>query len=225
MKDKNPSNVEQILFFFNNVSEFQEIVDQIKDDPKFGKTSKRAYGVRKKLAQRIINTRNKLPEKQFQSLEQIDSIRGIGKDTMHDIITSIGKIIQPDPTDNTKLDDILDGITSALVNVKNQMDETSIEVVKRYKEKEIMSSLSLPFFSISSVELNLRFAVQKQSSKIGDTIVSVNPKYLRKIPKSMISEISLELNPQKNFKKKSFNQDTIKKGIRDDLSFKNQTTR
>ena len=212
MKDKNPPNAEQILLFFNNVSEFQDIVDKIKDDPKFGKPSKKAYGVRKKLAQRIINIRNKLPEKQFQSLEQIDSIRGIGKDTMHDIIMSIGKTIQPDPTDNTRLDDILDGITSALVNVKNQMDETSIKVAKRYKEKEIMSSLSLPFFSISSVKLNLRFVVQKQSSDIGDAIVSVNPKYLRKIPKSMISEISLELNPQKDFEKnKSFTQDMIKK--------------
>ena len=161
MKDKNPSNAEQILFYFNNVSRFQDIVDQIKDDPKFGKPSKRAYGVRKKLAQRIITIRNKLPEKQFQSLEQIDSIRGIGKDTMHDIIVSIGKTIQPDPIDNMKLDDILGSIASALVDVKNQMDETSIEVARRYKEKEITSSLSLPFFSISNVKLNLRFCSSK----------------------------------------------------------------
>jgi len=51
------------------------------------------------------------------------------------------------------------------------------------------------------VKLNLRFAVQKPSPKIEDTIVSVNTEYLKKLPQSMISEISLELNPKKNFKK------------------------
>ena len=213
MKEKIPSNAEQILFFFNNVTNFQDIVDQIEDDPKFGKPSKRAYGVRKKLAQRIITTRNRLPKKEFQSLDQIDSIRGIGKDTIHDIVVSIGKTIPSDTTSDIKLEDILSGISSALVNVKNQMDETSIEVAKRYKENDVMSSLSLPFFSISSVKLNLRFAVQKRSSKVGNTRVSVNTEYLRKLPKSMISEISLELNPQKNFKKiiSSSSSDGIKK--------------
>ena len=82
-------NTENILSFFNNVTDFQEIVEHIKDDPKFGKSSKRAYGVRKKLAQRILNTREKLPKKKFQSIKQLDSIRGIGPDTLHDIVHSI----------------------------------------------------------------------------------------------------------------------------------------
>lgn len=201
MKEKLPENTEQILFFFNNVTNSQEIVDQIKDDPKFGKSSTRAYGVRKKLAQKILDTRNKLPKKQFQSLQQLDSIRGIGKDTMHDIIVSIGKTIPPDTLPPTKLGDILSGIASALVNVKHQMDETSIEVTKKYAQNKIMSSLSSPFFSISNVKLNLRFAIQKPSPKIEDTIISVNTEYLKKLPKFMISEISLELSPQQNFKK------------------------
>ncbi|MDH3339784.1 MAG: helix-hairpin-helix domain-containing protein [Nitrosopumilus sp.] len=197
MKDSIVGNPEQILLFFNNVTNFQDIVDQIKDDPKFGKSSKKAYGIRKKLAQRILSSRNRLPKKQFQSLEQLDSIKGIGKDTMHDIIVSLGRKIKPDDVPPVKLDDILTGITGALVNVKSHMDETSIEVAKKYIKNDLMSSLSLPFFSISNVKLNLRFVIQKQSSRYEDTLVSVNSEYLKKLPKSMISEINLELNPQK----------------------------
>ena len=197
MKDNIVENPEQILLFFNNVTNFQEIVDQIKDDPKFGKSSKKAYGVRKKLAQRILSSRNRLSKKQFQSLEQLDLIKGIGKDTMHDIVVSLGNKIKPDETPPMKLDDILAGITGALVNVKSHMDETSIEVAKKYIKNELMSPLSLPFFSISNVKLNLRFVIQKQSSRYEDTLVSVNSEYLKKLPKSMISEINLELNPQK----------------------------
>jgi hypothetical protein len=197
MKDNIVENPEQILLFFNNVTNFHEIVDQIKDDPKFGKLSKKAYGVRKKLAERILSSRNRLPKKQFQSLEQLDSIKGIGKDTMHDIVVSLGKKIKPDDVPPVKLDDILASIAGALVNVKSHMDETSIEVAKKYIKNEPMSSLSLPFFSISNVKLNLRFVIQKQSSRYKDTLVSVNSEYLKKLPKPMISEISLELNPQK----------------------------
>jgi len=204
MKDNIMENAEQILFFFNNVTNFQDIVDQIKDDPKFGKSSKKAYGVRKKLAQRILSSRNRLPKKQFQSLEQLDSIKGIGKDTMHDIVVSLGRKIKPGDVTPMKLADILAGITTALINVKNQMDETSIEVAKKYAENEKMSSLSPHFFSISNVKLTLRFAIQKQSSKNKDTLVSVNPEYLRTLPESMISEINLELNPQNHFSKKKF---------------------
>lgn len=56
-------NTEYFLSFFNNVTDYKEIVEQIKDDPKFRKSSKKAYGIRKSLAQRILNTREKLPKK------------------------------------------------------------------------------------------------------------------------------------------------------------------
>ena len=65
-----------------------------------------------------------------------------------------------------------------------------------------MPSLSPSFFSISDVKINLRFTVQKASPKIEDTLVSVNTEYLKQLPKSMISEISLDLIPKKKFKRK-----------------------
>ena len=202
MKNKNTENPEQVLLFFNNVTDHQEILDQIKDDPKFGNPSKRTRMSTKKLAQRILDTRSKLPKKQFQSLEQIDAIRGIGKDTIQDITYSVGKRIPSDTNPPMKLDDIVSGISSALVNVKNQIDTASMESVKKYQKNEKMPSLSPSFFSISDVKINLRFTVQKASPKIEDTLVSVNTEYLKQLPKSMISEISLDLIPKKKFKRK-----------------------
>ncbi|MCH9657871.1 hypothetical protein K0U27_04095 [archaeon] len=206
MKDINVENPERILFFFNNASSYHDITEQIKDDPKFGKLSKKEYGIRKKLAQQIISSRNRLPKKQFQSLEQIDSIKGVGKDTMHDIVVSLGEKIKPDDSPPVKLEDIITSIADALVNVNEHMDETSIAITKKHMKKESGSHNSSPFYTISNVKLNLRFAIQKQSPKHKDTLVSVNSEYLKKLPTPMISEINLELNPQKKIQSKIRNQ-------------------
>lgn len=201
-------NTEYFLSFFNNVTDYKEIVEQIKDDPKFRKSSKKAYGIRKSLAQRILNTREKLPKKKFQSLGQLDSIRGIGKDTMHDIIYSLEKKLKSQ-SDNissstVRLNDILIGITSAVVNAKNEMNKTSLDIAKEWADDEMMSLLPLPFFSISEVSLNLRFVIQTNSSKKEDLLVSVNPEYLEKLPDYVVSQINLKLTPQKGISKKLF---------------------
>lgn len=200
-------NTEYFLSFFNNVTDYKEIVEQIKDDPKFRKSSKKAYGIRKSLAQRILNTREKLPKKN-QSLDQLDSIRGIGKDTMHDIIYSLEKKLKSQ-SDNissstVRLNDILIGITSAVVNAKNEMNKTSLDIAKEWADDEMMSLLPLPFFSISEVSLNLRFVIQTNSSKKEDLLVSVNPEYLEKLPDYVVSQINLKMTPQKGISKKLF---------------------
>ena len=74
---------ERILAFFNHVTDPAKIVDRIKDDPAFGTSSAKAYGIRLPLAKRIIEKRDSLGH--FESVEQIAKITGIGKDTLHDI--------------------------------------------------------------------------------------------------------------------------------------------
>ena len=206
LKSEISESTEHILSFFNNVTDYKEIVEHIQDDPKFGKSSKKAYGIRKSLAQRILNTRGKLPKKKFQSIDQLNSIRGIGKDTLHDIIDAIEKKLKTEPNDVAhtvvRLNDILTGITSAVVYAKNEMNKTSLDIVKEHTDDEMMSLLSMPFFSISEVSLNLRFAIQNPSSKKEDFLVSVNPEYLKKLPDYAVSQINLKLTPQKGIQKK-----------------------
>lgn len=79
-------SISSLLEFFNAVSEPEQIVRRIKDDPGFGSGSPRAYGVRPTLARRILEVRDSLPERKFTSLDQIDSVFGVGEDTLHDII-------------------------------------------------------------------------------------------------------------------------------------------
>ena len=75
----------EILDFFNQVTVPGEIVNKIRDDPGYGSSSPRAYGVRTSLATKIIQTRNDQYGGSFSSIKQIDQIKGIGKDTLHDI--------------------------------------------------------------------------------------------------------------------------------------------
>lgn len=88
---------QKILEFFNNVKDPQEIVDRIIDDPQFRLTApNRVYGVRPTLAETIFNKRNSLDGKQFTNIGQIDSIEGVGIDTLQDINYSF----------STRIDDI-----------------------------------------------------------------------------------------------------------------------
>jgi hypothetical protein len=75
-----------LLDFLNRAKSASEIVRRIGDDPDFGPPSERAYGVRPSLAQRILEERDRLPNRRFESLEQVDDVRGVGPDTLHDML-------------------------------------------------------------------------------------------------------------------------------------------
>lgn len=75
-----------VLRFFNTVQSPEQIVQQIVDDPTFGTGGASACGVRRDIAVRILKARAKRPGKAFSSLQEIDDVRGVGKDTMHDIL-------------------------------------------------------------------------------------------------------------------------------------------
>lgn len=70
-----------VLKFFNEVKEPENIVKRIKDDPKYGLGSKRAYGVRLSLVTRILAEYHALPSDEFEYIKQIDNIDGVFYDT------------------------------------------------------------------------------------------------------------------------------------------------
>lgn len=87
--DTDKTRDQRVIDFFNHVIGSSEIVEGIKDDPGFGKSSRRAYGIRPSLARKILAVRDSLPGGKFTSVKQIDSIPGVGPDTMHDIYFSL----------------------------------------------------------------------------------------------------------------------------------------
>jgi hypothetical protein len=77
-----------LLDFLNQARRASEIVQRIGDDPRFGPPSKRPYGVRPSLARRMIEVRDRLPKRRFETLEQVDAVLGVGLDTLHDMLAS-----------------------------------------------------------------------------------------------------------------------------------------
>lgn len=86
------SNAERVLLvldFLNGVQTPEEIVERVRDDPEYESRSEQAYGVRPRLAGRILDTRGELPNRQFESLDQLEAVHGLGPDTLHDIFKSV----------------------------------------------------------------------------------------------------------------------------------------
>ena len=77
-----------ILNYFNHENNPDKIVELIQDNPYQGKASPRAYGIRAKVAQRLVEDSSK----PFSVLEQLISIEGIGSDTYSDIIFSFQRM-------------------------------------------------------------------------------------------------------------------------------------
>ena len=102
-----------LLDFFNTVTRPEQIIQRIKDDPEFGVSSPRAYGVRKSLAERILKVRAELDDGVFTSIEQIDDVFGVGVDTLHDIVFAFREQ-SPKPDVDRLLRETLDLFTHRL---------------------------------------------------------------------------------------------------------------
>lgn len=72
----------RILQFLNDASSPETIVRVVQDDPSNGI----GRAVSPSLAKKIIATRQSLPYRRFQSIEQVTAIKGLGKDTWNDFI-------------------------------------------------------------------------------------------------------------------------------------------
>ena len=77
----------RIVGFFNRARNVGMILDgTIKDDPADGP----GRTISRPLAARILRERNQLERRRFTDLEQIDNIRGIGPNTIQDLVYSFG---------------------------------------------------------------------------------------------------------------------------------------
>ena len=85
MNNLDSSVVGRVLEFFNKVKDPGRIVDRIRDDAAYGKVG---YGIRPSLARKIIAARDALLNRRFDTIHQIDSVPGVGPDTLHDILNA-----------------------------------------------------------------------------------------------------------------------------------------
>lgn len=80
----------RIVAFFNAADSAEAIVERVLDNPVFGTASERSYGIRRNVAERILERRALLPDGLFTSVGQIDAVLGVGEDTLQDLFWSFG---------------------------------------------------------------------------------------------------------------------------------------
>jgi hypothetical protein len=80
--------LQRILSFFNQVRKPVQITERILDDPGYGEPTRQGRGVSLPLAERTLAARDALSDRAFDTLEQIGAVKGVGPDTLHDIVYS-----------------------------------------------------------------------------------------------------------------------------------------
>ncbi|MEO0900308.1 MAG: hypothetical protein AAFY71_28115 [Bacteroidota bacterium] len=77
-----------ILFFFNEARTVEELrSDEISDH---SKEDGSGYTLGETVAQRILDTKNSLRGRRFQTFDQLDDIKGLGEDKIMDLAKSLG---------------------------------------------------------------------------------------------------------------------------------------
>ena len=167
--------ISKILKFFNKVKNAEEIIETIRDDPTFGKFNG-AYGIRKQVANRILQTRAKLPGNEFTEINQINKIHGIGPDTLNDIFYSFfseminerrniekpSKIILDFEYENNLLYIIIENIGDVMINkVSVNFDK---KIMGLGKEKNISEMQIFKTISVFPPKKRFRIFVDTFSS-------------------------------------------------------------
>ena len=62
-----------------------------------------------------------------------------------------------------KFSEIIGGIAKDLVQVQVSSDLSSMDVLSHYKDNEILKNLDIPRFTISDINLKLKFAISEEA--------------------------------------------------------------
>lgn len=79
---------QRVLLTLNTETDPQVLSALVRDDPAHG--SSRGYGLKINVAQALIEYRQSLPNKRFLNADELTQVKGIGQDTLHDIVHSLG---------------------------------------------------------------------------------------------------------------------------------------
>jgi len=153
-----------ILNYFNSATKSDDLVRVIIDDPRTGKLSNRAYGMRDSVAKKILEKRNDLPNKKFTSIDQIRSVRGVGIDTLNDIYFAFNMkalLDENNDSNRTKVDkdtivkeinESLD-ITNA---VRKNFTKRQADRMKKVRNRTKIAENAFKRFDPSLVPINIR---------------------------------------------------------------------
>ena len=113
------------------------------------------------------------------------------------------------------LDEMFEGVTNAVINTKTSMDTLSVEKRKlTYEKDDLLKMLPLSTFSISNVEISLKFAaesVEKDQVRGDRIVINTNIQDISTANQAL-SEIKFTLN-QKSLQSYKIDDQTVLKEI------------
>ena len=103
--------------------------------------------------------------------------------------------------ESVSLKTVVEGLIQALREAKHLGDIESAKLLDAYKQEKSLLSFSVPAFTISDVEVELRFAIigpaveQKKEGKITDIKVNISPAILKGLEACHISLMKIKITP------------------------------
>ena len=91
----------------------------------------------------------------------------------------------PDEKEGISLNMVVSSILKSLKEAKRLGDIESSKLFEVYKKEKALSSFTVPAFTISDVDVELRFSIvgpseeQKKGGEIPDLMVNISPDYLK----------------------------------------------
>lgn len=107
----------------------------------------------------------------------------------------------PEEKEGTSLKLLIDGILKALRDAKERGDAESVKLYEMYKKEPALSSFTIPAFTISDVDIELRFSVSgtagitNSDNKIPDLMINITPESLKGLEPHHISQMKLKISP------------------------------
>lgn len=107
----------------------------------------------------------------------------------------------PDEKEGISLKIVIGSLLQALREAKHLGDIESAKLLDIYKEKKSLLSFSVPAFTISDVEVELRFSIlgpseeQKKEGEISDLKVNISTESLKGLEAHHVSLMKLKISP------------------------------
>jgi len=105
----------------------------------------------------------------------------------------------PGDKEGISLKAVVGGILHALREAKHLGDLESARLLEVYKKEEVLSAFTVPAFTISETELELRFALveppAENEGEIPEISVNISPEFLKGLEAHQVSLLKLKISP------------------------------
>lgn len=114
--------------------------------------------------------------------------------------TSSKSVVDRPGREGTSLKSVVGGLLQALGEAKYLGDIKSAKLLETYKKVKALSLFTVPAFTISDVDIELRFSIvgpseEQKEGEIPDFKINISPEFLKGLESHHISVMKLKISP------------------------------